>query len=348
MTRYCHIMIRIFFTYLIIFGLNLSSYGQDFTSLAFYEDTLKKLGKAILYGEHDIDKYAANEKFQKLLEESLYLKNAYEFPFDSVKTLSKLSSEDKQLRIFTWNLPKKDGTYHYFGFLMSLNKAKKRYFIYKLDDKSELMENAEIKTLEPEKWYGALYYKLIQTQDNNKRYYTLLGWDGNNTLTNRKIIEILTVSQTGEPKFGQPIFKCEKKKLRRYFFEYAKDASMSLKYEPQKYEQITREKKVVDKKGKQSRKKIDFNALQKEKILAEKSKMKLVSMIVFDRLSPLDPNLEGMYQYYVPETNIYDAFIFENGKWVLVKDTDARNPAPPKSKTEIKKPINYDLFPKKQ
>jgi hypothetical protein len=49
-------------------------------------------------------------------------------------------------------------------------------------------------------------------------------------------------------------------------------------------------------------------------------------MIVFDRLAPLDPNLEGQYQFYYPETNIFDAFIFRSGKWEYIKDIDARNP----------------------
>ena len=49
-------------------------------------------------------------------------------------------------------------------------------------------------------------------------------------------------------------------------------------------------------------------------------------MIIFDRLSPLDPNLEGQYQFYYPETNIFDAFIFKSGKWNFVKDIDAEEP----------------------
>ena len=62
-------------------------------------------------------------------------------------------------------------------------------------------------------------------------------------------------------------------------------------------------------------------------------------MIVFDRLAPIDTrngsttaDLTGQYQFYAPETNILDAFVFENGKWVFVKDVDARNPEVPKKK----------------
>lgn len=67
-------------------------------------------------------------------------------------------------------------------------------------------------------------------------------------------------------------------------------------------------------------------------------------MIVFDRLSPIDTrtskyaaNLDGQYQFYVPESNVFDGFIFENGKWYFVKDIDARNPKP-KNKKKIPPP----------
>ena len=49
-------------------------------------------------------------------------------------------------------------------------------------------------------------------------------------------------------------------------------------------------------------------------------------MIVFDRVSPLTPGLEGQYQFYVPETDTYDAFVFEKGVWQFYGDVDARNP----------------------
>ena len=66
-------------------------------------------------------------------------------------------------------------------------------------------------------------------------------------------------------------------------------------------------------------------------------------MIIFDRLIPLAQNLEGVYCYYVPATNIFDAYYFEKGKWKFVKDVDARNP-PKKVK---RKKVEYRLFPKK-
>ena len=49
-------------------------------------------------------------------------------------------------------------------------------------------------------------------------------------------------------------------------------------------------------------------------------------MIVFDRLEPPDIKLTGLYEFYVPTTDFFDAYIFKNNKWHFVKDVDARNP----------------------
>jgi hypothetical protein len=41
--------------------------------------------------------------------------------------------------------------------------------------------------------------------------------------------------------------------------------------------------------------------------------------IIFDHLSPETPAVEGVREFYVPDMS-YDAFIFENGKWILKED----------------------------
>lgn len=41
--------------------------------------------------------------------------------------------------------------------------------------------------------------------------------------------------------------------------------------------------------------------------------------IIFDHLSPETPSMIGFYEFYVPDMT-YDAFVFEEGKWVLKED----------------------------
>lgn len=123
-----------------------------------------------------------------------------------------------------------------------------------------------------------------------------------------------------------------KEKFKRIIFEYSAKAVMNLKYDNQEYQEKVRYKKPKN---------------------GKRFEMRNVKspMIVFDRLVPLSPSLEGQKQFYVPETNIYDAFIYENGRWDFIEDVDARNPSKP-SKNKEEKPkreLEYKLYtPKKK
>ena len=56
-----------------------------------------------------------------------------------------------------------------------------------------------------------------------------------------------------------------------------------------------------------------------------------LDMIVFDHLSPMKPNLEGLYEFYGPDLS-YDAYKFENGLWNYIPKIDIRNPKKKKNK----------------
>jgi len=135
----------------------------------------------------------------------------------------------------------------------------------------------------------------------------------------------LRFKSSGTPVFGAFLFKrYNKKKTKRVILEYSATVMVSLKYDDQAFyiRKNTRNKK------------------KKLKRINER-------MLVFDRLMPMDPNLEGQYEYYVPETNIFDGFVFHNGKWIFIKDVDARNPDDKSKKKQFSKP-EYDLFPPKE
>jgi hypothetical protein len=282
--------------------------SQNNEELVKAEDTLKVLGKIILNGESDFIKYDANEKFLTILESALINQNSFDYTFDSLTTIARLVSPDKRFRIFNWNISKTDGTYEYFGFIQAWNKKKKKYILYPLTDNSDKITKPESQNLDNNNWYGAHYYKILYNKSGGKKYYTLLGWDGNDKLTQKKIIDVLVFNSNEKPIFGASIFKYNKKIQKRIIFEYSSTASMSLKYEEQYMFS-----------GKWKRR-ISFNQEEQYSLTGKKKR----KMIIFDRLSPLDQSLDGQYQFYYPETNIFDAFIFRSGKWSLVKDVDAR------------------------
>jgi len=221
---------------LIILGLLIYtqySSAQDFERFKLLEDSLYNLGKKMLNSSNDFEKYAANTTFKKTLESALSLHKSYKYSFDSLDMIARLYSEDNKLRIFNWHIAKSDGKYEYFAIVQSYDKKKKIYKTYELIDRSEEIESPEDDLLQKDEWYGAHYYKLIETKYKKKSYYTLLGWDGSDLLTTRKIIEVMRLSSSGRPRFGAFLFRDNKQTKKRVIFEFSSKASVSLKYDKQ-------------------------------------------------------------------------------------------------------------------
>jgi hypothetical protein len=206
------------------------------------EDSLKKMCPAIFKGK-DADKLAANKKFIALFTKALNTEGAFFYPFDSLKLIANLRAPDDAFRIFNWDIPRDDGTYTYYGFVFvddsktgNGKKAVKNHFsIYELEDKSNDIKGPETATLYCDKWFGALYYQIIMTNDKDKKFYTILGWDGNNTLTWKKIIDAITFGKDGKPIFGEKnLFQKGRTSSKRIIFEYRGEWVMTLHWDEDK------------------------------------------------------------------------------------------------------------------
>lgn len=242
---------------------------------------LKLLREEVINAQNDSERIKANDRFIISLEKILQSEESFKMGFDSLKQTGILPSPDNALRLLTWNLPFDDETHKYYCYIQTYNKKQKKYQFFKLIDKSDEIQFPEKKTLGKENWYGALYYQIIPFSNKGKTYYTLLGWDGNSSMTRKKIIDVFYFGNNGEPKFGEDIFQMGKTTQKRVIFEFSSQAVMSLKYHPER------------------------------------------KQIVFDHLSPSQPEMDGMYQYYGPDFS-YDAFEWEKGKWVYKEDVDIR------------------------
>jgi len=265
--------------------------AKDSTALIkLYEDTLARLQyEKIKSNTSDAYKLQANDRFCSLLKKALLIPGSFDYPFDSLKTLSRLTSPDKKFRILNWDIPKRDGSFTYYGFIQSYTNKKKSYAIYELKDKGAEIANPQATTCTSDNWFGMLYYKIIP-DENEKDTYILLAWQGYSDLVTRKIIDVVSLSSEGVPSFGKAIFKKPppgtKGIPKRILFQYASHLYMSLEYDDAK------------------------------------------KRILFDRLSPPDPGLTGQYQYYGPSFQIDALHYNEKEKeWEYQENVDARNPA---------------------
>ncbi len=228
------------FSILFFFSVYANAQKNDSALFVFKqaEQELKTLLKETFYSRNEKERIEGNKKFIATWDRIVSNSKILDYSFDSLKKdVSILSPKDKKFKLITWDFHKDDGTYSYFGFLLVNNskRIKKGWFkheiiegyeYFKLIDNSALIKNPETYIGTPAKWFGMLYVDLIESNG----YYTLLGWDGNDKITQRKFVDALYFKPDGTPIFGKDVFKFPRKNPKRLMFEYSSDVSMSLKF----------------------------------------------------------------------------------------------------------------------
>lgn len=169
-------------------------------------------------------------RFVAILKE----KNSYLYPFDSLLSVVKVYAPDNSFRIFTWQLKEPLGTHKYYG-AMQMNSADLQ--MLPLFDYSDTMNVHPQEILSHDNWYGAIYYNCLKhTTTDGRSYYTLLGFDEADFVSNRKVMEIMSFDAEGKPIFGAPIIsKTDSNDVttisNRLFLEYNDKASVKLNFD---------------------------------------------------------------------------------------------------------------------
>ncbi|HZH68306.1 MAG TPA: hypothetical protein VFD65_03825 [Chitinophagales bacterium] len=200
----------------------------DDIPIEVYHDSLKIYNDLLVNGATEDIRARASYEIIKSFSRALRKKNAFSYHFDSLTSVAILTPEDQKFKIFTWQLELDNGTYRYFGVIQSNDMLPK---LQPLVDYGDFYEDPSTVIVDGDRWIGALYYNIIPYTYKKQTYYALLGWDGNNAITNKKYIEILWFDESGKAKFGYPAFEThQKNNLCRYILEYRKDATLSLNY----------------------------------------------------------------------------------------------------------------------
>ncbi len=281
--------------------------AQDKAKMLDYQERLSVLFSRVAEAPTDNERYLASEEAVQLLAEALGEEDSEEWKWQLPQYVSVLSSPDKLFRIFTWAVVRDNGEFECFGAVQFYNEKEEEYQHLLLNDKSEDLMNREESILTADNWLGAVYQELIQTTAGERTYYTLLGWNGVDNITERKIIEPVVI-RNGVPQFGAPLFR-RMRNQRRIVLEYANDAMVNLSYETQYIQEVEPIRKKV--KG--------TNRYRTEnKVKEHKEKM-----IIFDEVEPQIPGMEGLFQYYMPSgTEI--AYAWVDGKWELHNGAQGR------------------------
>ncbi len=252
--------------FLVFIAISTSTFGQDLTEVA---KEITDLRKTTVYTDNHDERMALTDSLVSKFKDFLTMPGSYDYNFEGLEFTGVLTSPDKSFKMITWNTPMPNNTYRYHLFIQ--HKNEEFTYLYAVSGSGD---RPITKTLSAADWLGALYYEIIPFKHDKKQYYMVLGWDGNNRFTTRKVADILHFNKQGKPVFGAPVFIKEAgEMMNRLILEFKKDASVSLKYDE-----------------KQNR-------------------------IVFNKLQPLNEDMEGIYRFYVPNLE-FDAYnLSKNGQW---------------------------------
>jgi hypothetical protein len=203
--------------------------------LKIKEDSLSIIGKQIVASEEASVRFRSDSQFTRLLVRSLKTPFSFNYPFDSLTTISRLYSPDSLFRIFTWQVSR-DADLHRRHGAIQMRTADGSLKLFPLIDRSIVIQNQEDTVTNNEWWIGAIYYKVIKKVYNNKNYYTLFGYDENSIRSTKKRIEVLTFDEKGSPVFGGKYFTFEKDTIikpvqSRYTIEYKKNGNGRILYD---------------------------------------------------------------------------------------------------------------------
>jgi hypothetical protein len=278
---FCKSMLRYIFIVLLFFSAtsNAQLGTPDIASLEKKEDSLAFYAKRMILDSIAENRFHYDSAFIRGLVQCLRTPYSFEYPFDSLITVSHLYSPDSAFRIFTWQLQRDESYYHQEG-AIQIKTQDGSLKLFPLFDASDFSGVPTDSIRNNKNWIGAIYYNMVVKEFKGKKYYTLFGYDDNDITTTRKWLEVLTFDAKGQPVFGGNYFEYKDDELKpvlpvaRFLLEYRKDAHARLTYDPD------------------------------------------LDMIVFDHL--MSESSEPQKRFTLIPDGDYEGFKWQNGKWVHV------------------------------
>ena len=284
------------------FGLLLQAQKKTPASIQLLmqlEDNMRNYANDIVNAEETADRAIADSFFTRALVQALKVPYSFSYPFDSLTTISRLYAPDSSFRIITWQVMKDFSYYRQKGAIQYHTKDGSLKLV-PLYDYSPFTENPVDSVRTNQQWIGAVYYNIIQKTFNNKNYYTLIGFDGNDARSTKKWIDVLTFDDKNQPHFGGRYFIYPNDEYKpaqpayRFCLEFKKEANARMNYDAD------------------------------------------LDMITFARLT--SENGEPSKRYTLIPIGSYEGFKWINGKWnyvPVVKEADPRfNINPPQEGAE--------------
>jgi hypothetical protein len=247
--------------------------------LVLQQDSLVSYGQQMVASTDAAKRFRSDSFFTRILVRALKTTHSFQFPFDSLTTISRLYAPDSAFRIFTWQVSRDEDLHRRHG-AIQMKTTDGSLKLFPLIDRTFMINEPKDTVTNHEWWIGAIYYKILLHEFNKKKYYTLLGYDENSIRSTKKRIEVLHFNDNGQPVFGGPFFSfaqdtIRKKDQSRFWIEYKKNGNGRLLYDEE------------------------------------------MGLIMYDHLIS-ETNEPAKKFTYVPDGD-YEAFKWVNGKWLHVE-----------------------------
>jgi hypothetical protein len=217
--------------FLLLLFFSLSVYSQEPSYLEFVkaETKLQSMFDR-LYSDSLSEKEVLLDSLRGQMSEALALPGSMDFPWNRLNKIGVITSDDQQVRVFTWHVMDDFDHYRYFGFIqVRLKKGKSRVFELKDNGKAQrgLFKLDQTTT----DWYGKLYYQVLVNKHKRKTYYAILGMDFNNSMSTIKTVEVIAI-QRNAPHFVKSLFFNGSNRVDRLVLEYSKQVAITVRYDP--------------------------------------------------------------------------------------------------------------------
>ncbi len=178
-----------------------------------------------------------SERFIRQLVKTLKTPNSYLYPFNKLKEkINIIYADDNAFRIFNWGIDFAEIFKRYYG---AVQLPQENLKLYGLTDYTEKIgKGAEDSILTGGKWFGAIYYRIMAGEVEGKKIYTLFGLNEGNPLSNKKVLDPLTITDSaivfGAPIFGYPSRNFPKQRVNRFVLEYKKDVHVGMNWDAER------------------------------------------------------------------------------------------------------------------
>jgi hypothetical protein len=196
-------------------------------SLSYYADSVH-MSAAYMYEARQ----RANYQLIGIMKRMLKNPESFAFTFDSTITakINIIEPSTKAFRIYQWEMLDGEGLSRYFG-VMQMPNGKLHPLV---DVSSQVLKQMEDTILMDTRWFGAMYYNILEKQSDKGMMYYLFGINTSNANSDKKIVDCLWFSNTGVPQFGSPRFQSlvsrTPKVCNRFIAEYQKNSYITLNY----------------------------------------------------------------------------------------------------------------------